>query len=714
MATLVLTAVGAAVGGPIGAMLGAAAGQAVDRRLFSSGARRSGPRLTDLAVQTSTYGAAIPRVWGRARVAGIVIWSTDLVETRESSGGGKGQPGTTTYSYSASFAVALSTRPIRRVARIWADGKLLRGAAGDWKSATGFRLHTGDEAQAPDPLIASAVTAAPAHRGIAYAVFEDLQLADFGNRIPSLTFEVVADEAPPGVGAIARELGGGVIAGAGPAGVVEGFAAGGGSVAGALEMLAVAADGWFAPAADGRLALRDRDAAAASHVLDADAHVARLRQPAETVPARLSIQHYDPARDYQVGTQQARGAGDGGGNGGGDAIELPVVIGAARAKGIAEAALLRRERGRETIELRLDATRLGIVPGDAVTLPGVAALPGVWRVRRAMLEGWEMVLSLEAAGGATVTRAADGGAAATARDVPAGRTLLHAFELPPLDETLLAAPRLAVAAAGTAPGWRRAPLLLSDDGGVTWRSGGATARPAMLGGLATALPRASALLVDRRHAVEVMLAHDAMTLASVDEAALDRGANLALIGDELVQFRDAVQIAPRRWRIATLLRARRGTAAATHAAGSRFVLIERDALAWQDVGEGRDTVAVLAAGVGDGAGEVRVDVSLTGASVAPPGPVALRVVREGDARVLAWRRRSRAGWRWRDDADVPLAEEREQYRVRAATSSGERVAIVAEPRWAIPAALLGQGALTIGVRQIGTHASSPEASITIA
>src|SRR5690606_29166414 len=114
------------------------------------------------------------------------------------------QPTTTSYSYTASFAVALSARPIIRVGRIWADGVVLRGAAGDWKVATGFRLHRGDEAQAPDPLIASAEGAAlaPAHRGIAYAVFEDMDLADFGNRIPSLTFEVIADADPVGVGAI--------------------------------------------------------------------------------------------------------------------------------------------------------------------------------------------------------------------------------------------------------------------------------------------------------------------------------------------------------------------------------------------------------------------------------------------------------------------------------------------------------------------------------
>ena len=41
---------------------------------------RRGPRLGDLAVQTSSYGSAIPRIYGRMRVAGTVIWATDLKE----------------------------------------------------------------------------------------------------------------------------------------------------------------------------------------------------------------------------------------------------------------------------------------------------------------------------------------------------------------------------------------------------------------------------------------------------------------------------------------------------------------------------------------------------------------------------------------------------------------------------------------------------------
>jgi hypothetical protein len=47
----------------------------IDHALF--GARRNialeGPRLSDLTVMASTGGAAIPRVYGRARLSGQVI-----------------------------------------------------------------------------------------------------------------------------------------------------------------------------------------------------------------------------------------------------------------------------------------------------------------------------------------------------------------------------------------------------------------------------------------------------------------------------------------------------------------------------------------------------------------------------------------------------------------------------------------------------------------
>src|SRR5437868_407699 len=210
MATLVLSTVGNALGGPVGGAIGALIGQSIDQQLL--GPVRRGPRLNDLNVQTSSYGTQIPRIYGAMRVAGTVIWATDLVESSQTSGA-KGQPDVT-YSYSVSLAVAVSSRPVAAIKRIWADGKLLRGENGNFKVSTTFRFYDGSEDQQIDSLIASAegITKTPAYRGLALAIFENLELADFGNRIPFLTFEIMGDSVPPSVGAVMTDASNGLIA----------------------------------------------------------------------------------------------------------------------------------------------------------------------------------------------------------------------------------------------------------------------------------------------------------------------------------------------------------------------------------------------------------------------------------------------------------------------------------------------------------------------
>ena len=212
MASLVLSVAGGAAGavfGPAGAIAGriagALAGNLIDRSLFAQDTSRSvqGPRLADLDVMASTEGAPIPRVYGRARLSGQMIWATrleEVVTTRtETSGGGGGKGGlsgggggtvtttTTTYSYYANFAIGLCEGEIGHVGRIWADGKLLD------ISTLNMRVHRGGEEQGADDLIVAKEGAAnaPAYRSLAYVVFERLPLADFGNRIPQLSFEIV-------------------------------------------------------------------------------------------------------------------------------------------------------------------------------------------------------------------------------------------------------------------------------------------------------------------------------------------------------------------------------------------------------------------------------------------------------------------------------------------------------------------------------------------
>ena len=213
MATLVLGAVGTAIGGSIGGSIlglsaatiggfvGSTIGSAVDSWIVSSLAptqRIEGQRVDSLRITSSTEGAVVPRVYGRMRLGGNVIWATDFREETKTStqGGGKGggpKVKTTEYRYFASFAVALCEGPITGIGRVWADGKLMDTAGITW------RWYPGDEAQMADPFIAAKMGAAntPAYRGTAYVVFEELPLGNYGNRLPQLSFEVFRPLADP-------------------------------------------------------------------------------------------------------------------------------------------------------------------------------------------------------------------------------------------------------------------------------------------------------------------------------------------------------------------------------------------------------------------------------------------------------------------------------------------------------------------------------------
>lgn len=201
MATLLLSAAGTALGGAMGGSLagigtavlgravGATLGSAIDQKLLGMGASpvETG-RVERFRIMGSSEGAAIPRVFGRARVAGQVIWSSRFLESvnTEEVGGKGGGTAVREYSYSISLAVALCEGEISRVGRIWTDGQVLD------QSGLTFRVHPGSGDQVPDPLIEAieGVGKAPAYRGTAYVVFENLELAQFGNRIPQFNFEV--------------------------------------------------------------------------------------------------------------------------------------------------------------------------------------------------------------------------------------------------------------------------------------------------------------------------------------------------------------------------------------------------------------------------------------------------------------------------------------------------------------------------------------------
>ncbi len=201
MATLVLAAAGSALGGAMGGSLagmtslalgkaiGATLGSVVDQRLLGLGAEPVETGKVDrFRVMGSSEGAVLPRVFGRMRVAGQIIWSSRFLEhvSSQDVGGKGGGQQVREYSYSISLAIALCEGEIIRLGRIWADGLAID------QSTLTLRLHLGGETQVADPLIAAIEgnDVAPAYRGTAYVVIEHLDLSPFGNRIPQFNFEV--------------------------------------------------------------------------------------------------------------------------------------------------------------------------------------------------------------------------------------------------------------------------------------------------------------------------------------------------------------------------------------------------------------------------------------------------------------------------------------------------------------------------------------------
>lgn len=212
---LVLTVTSAAVGGVLGGITGAAFGLTIGTLVGSylfpvkESTTVHGPRLDKLQLQHSGYGAVLPKVMGRMRITGIVIWLKiyeERVEHTTEVGGGKGGGGgetevtTVEYLYYASIAIALCQGPISGVYKIWGDGKLFYNT--DTQDQETLResskvpvtFYYGDESQQPPSLIEAheGTGNVPGYRGVALAVFNRLPLKKFANRIPVFTFEVQA------------------------------------------------------------------------------------------------------------------------------------------------------------------------------------------------------------------------------------------------------------------------------------------------------------------------------------------------------------------------------------------------------------------------------------------------------------------------------------------------------------------------------------------
>lgn len=174
----------AALGWTIGSTLGGVAGTLMDPTV------QEAPRLNDTKLQRSQYGAPIAYVWGRFRLAGHVDWignNGDLVES--GGGGGKGgDSGPTQRQYTGSWSIKFnkSTRrgepALVSIDKWWATGRVVDEGDINPTVYTGWNLQLPDTSQEADLGVGNA----PADRFIGKAVFNQVQMAQFGNALPNM------------------------------------------------------------------------------------------------------------------------------------------------------------------------------------------------------------------------------------------------------------------------------------------------------------------------------------------------------------------------------------------------------------------------------------------------------------------------------------------------------------------------------------------------
>jgi len=698
---------------PVGPIMGAQIGMTVGGIIDPpDGPELEGPRLQDKQIIASTYGNAIPLIYGAEnRCSGNVIWSTGLIETaeEEESGGGKGGGGgatTTTYSYRMSFALAMGAGVMVGVKRIWANSKLIYDATGLTLPAVDpvngqvvtkamgthavmeeMRFYPGSTVQVPDSWIQSFNPATPAYRNVAYIVFKDMQLADFGNRLPNIEVEIqgsAVTNVAMVIHDIARRVGVDDISVVGLTDELRGLViARSVQASGAMTPLAVAFNFDLAEQA-GQVRCIKRGAGMKGvipvgdmgAVQGADNATEPARFKAVTaleMPKTVSLTHLDPALDYQINSQRA--FKDLGNAANIISVELPLTLGVDAARRIADRTLWEAWTARRSVSFSLTDKWVRRSSGDVlgVLVDGQIIPYKVVRISR----GDNGVSTYEAQRDdpevyTSNALGTDGNLPSNVVKFP-GVTRLVLMDMPIVndgnDDT-----GFYWVVTGESAGWRGADVRRSIDGGSTYSSMNKVGVRSVIGDVPVALAVGPTDFWDRGNTLTVTLDYAGATLESVSEDLVIAGYNAAWLGPatgqggEVIQFATATLVGPGQYTLSNLLRGRLGTEAnTTHGANEVFVLLRTTTLGRSEFGPADWYYSRLFKPVSVLTNEVDTTAQAftnNGVGKMPKSPVHVAGVRDGSNNLsLSWVRRTRLQVPGLGLGPVPLGELTEAYSI---------------------------------------------------
>jgi hypothetical protein len=394
--------------------------------------------------------------------------------------------------------------------------------------------------------------------------------------------------------------------------------------------------------------------------------VRKVRRQEVEAPRQVTVNFWNKDADYVDATEYARRLVTSAQE---QAFEdLPLALSTAKAAQVAEVLLFDSHMGRNRYQWKTGAKYAYLEPTDVFALVDESGTTlsarAERKTERGLLIEWEgpaesAPVYTAAATGANV-QAGAGGVSAV------GATIVDLLDIPIVrSEDDDAGFYAAFSALGSAA--RGAALYGSSDGNA-YTELGASASLTVAGTAAGTLGNwTGGNTFDEQNSVDVTLSAGMLSSVTLREV-LD-GANLALLGSELIQFRTATLVTGTTYTLSGLLRGRRGTewAMGSHATGDRFVLlrtagvirVERPAseltLArfYRPVSFGSNLAATSTYGFTNG-----------GAGLKPLSPVFLhgnRHIPSSNDWTVAWKRRGRVDWDLRDLVDVPLGESSESY-----------------------------------------------------
>lgn len=473
--------------------------------------------------------------------------------------------------------------------------KQSKGKGGQWLSVY---FYPGSFTQNPDPIIEASLGAgqAPAYRGTCYMVIESLQLADFGNSIPTIEVELRGrnDKLNSILSDISTRSGiddSEYVASSLINKTVEGYFVSRQSTA--IDSVAPLANAYaFDVVESGGLvkyisrgsspiaSIEDADLSARESGQNAEEVIKLIRSPEYDLPKEATLTYRDYERDYLQNTQVATRQKGNVKNKINQDIALTLDNNLARK--IADRLLWESWVGRLTAEFTINDKYSFLNPSDVITLR-VAGVMTPFRLQeknrgingiiqcRAIMEdpfiydGYEIGAS----------------SAVFPNDVLfVGETIIYPFNAPiiyPSDAKesftwVMDAPE---------KGWRGGSINRSVDG-IYYDLLGAESIRNVTGIVAGALPEANAEFWDRKNTITVTMNYMDHELESHIENRVLNGDNLCWIGasdgsdGEVIQFATATLINnnPRVYELSDLLRGRRGTEhyINKHVNGETFVL----------------------------------------------------------------------------------------------------------------------------------------------